>query len=942
MSSGRTLILAAALVMAIAPASSARDQSGDNWYFGTNGGVTFVNGTPEPLTGGQINQTEGCASISDSSGNLLFYTDGISVWNASHSVMPNGTSLKGNPSATQSAVVAPKPGDSNTFYIFTVPAIGSEDGLNYTVVDMTLDSGNGDVVSEQKNINLMATCSEEVTATVHANGTDIWVLARPYGSNQFHAFLVTSSGVNETPVISSAGTATSVGGSIGYLKASPTGDKLGMAYYYGATAEVYDFDASTGQVSNAVNLGMIPNAYGLEFSQDGALMYVTSSGTVYQFDLTAGDIPGSRVEICTISTGWAMQLAPDGKIYIVRMSQSALGVINSPNTVGTDCGCTQDGPTISGTGQLGLPTFIQSFFAASADFSTAENTPLDFAQDDFATPYNDTTTETLAQVKFTSVPDNGTLTIDGTEVAANDEALVAELDTLVYTPDDYFNGSDSFTWEGNSGEDYNFNGTFTVEVTPVAQQPSVTLPTGAVIGTQTTNGLVVSRNANDGTEVSHFKITGITGGTLYLNDGTTKVSNGDFITAAQGTAGLKFTPSGESCGFTIAGATSASDDDVSASTRNVSFSATPDAPVVTTTAISAIETDSATSGGNVTDDGGGTISARGVCWSTSSGPTTDDDKTTDGTGTGSFESDITGLTHSTKYYVRAYATNGAGTSYGDEVSFTTTAAMAPTVTTADISEITATTATAGGTVTDDGDDTVTARGVCWSTSEEPTVDDNTTEDGTGTGAFTSEITGLTADTAYYVRAYATNSVGTSYGEAVSFTTDEETAAPDLRVTVSATGQSANVGDEVTFQVNVENVGDGNATSVVLRFPLPSGTTFVGAWLVTEQEAQSQPLEAEVEDDEIVVSIGDVAAAEGKVLEIVLESNAAGTVTLQASATSAEQTDAVTAQANSEVEDEYWQIVQTTTPVGLCGMFGFVSPMLLMIGMIALKRQVRRP
>ena len=144
-------------------------------------------------------------------------------------------------------------------------------------------------------------------------------------------------------------------------------------------------------------------------------------------------------------------------------------------------------------------------------------------------------------------------------------------------------------------------------------------------------------------------------------------------------------------------------------------------------------------------------------------------RTTDGTGTGEFTSNITGLTAGTTYYVRAYATNAVGTSYGSQVSFT--ADSAPTVTTTAVSNITETAADSGGNVTDDGGDAVTARGVCWSTSESPTIADSKTTDGTGTGEFTSSITDLTGGTTYHVRAYATNAVGTAYGDEVSLTTE---------------------------------------------------------------------------------------------------------------------------------------------------------------------------
>ena len=204
---------------------------------------------------------------------------------------------------------------------------------------------------------------------------------------------------------------------------------------------------------------------------------------------------------------------------------------------------------------------------------------------------------------------------------------------------------------------------------------------------------------------------------------------------------------------------------------DLTFTTSTATPTVTTTAASSITMSTASSGGNVTSDGGASVTARGVCWSTSTDPTISDSKTSDGTGTGSFTSSITGLSPGATYHVRAYATNSEGTAYGSEVSFTTAApTTTPTVTTTAISSIDDTSATSGGNVTSDGGASVTARGVCWSTSTDPTISDSKTSDGTGTGSFASSITGLSAGITYHVRAYAANSVGTNYGSDVSFAT----------------------------------------------------------------------------------------------------------------------------------------------------------------------------
>ena len=202
-------------------------------------------------------------------------------------------------------------------------------------------------------------------------------------------------------------------------------------------------------------------------------------------------------------------------------------------------------------------------------------------------------------------------------------------------------------------------------------------------------------------------------------------------------------------------------------------------PVVTTKDVEEITTESAVSGGEVTDDGNCEVTARGVCWSTKQNPTTEDNKTTDGAGLGSFTSKLTNLESNTTYYVRAYATNEAGTAYGEELTFTTLEGIElPAVVTSDITEVTHNSAVSGGEVTDDGGAEVTARGVCWSTNQNPTVEDNKTTDGAGLGSFTSNLTNLESNTTYYVRAYATNEAGTAYGSIYVFETEEESDTPD--------------------------------------------------------------------------------------------------------------------------------------------------------------------
>ena len=195
---------------------------------------------------------------------------------------------------------------------------------------------------------------------------------------------------------------------------------------------------------------------------------------------------------------------------------------------------------------------------------------------------------------------------------------------------------------------------------------------------------------------------------------------------------------------------------------DIVFTTEAELPIITSVNATEITYNSAKSGGNISSDGSEVITSRGVCWSTSQNPTIVNSHTSDGVSTGSFTSSLTGLQFATKYYARAYAINSVGTSYGNQIEFTTPATI-PTLTTNSVSAITVSSATCGGNIASDGGSAIISRGVCWSTSPNPTVSDNITQNGSGTGLFTSYLTGLSASTTYYVRAYAINNIGTGYG-----------------------------------------------------------------------------------------------------------------------------------------------------------------------------------
>lgn len=197
-------------------------------------------------------------------------------------------------------------------------------------------------------------------------------------------------------------------------------------------------------------------------------------------------------------------------------------------------------------------------------------------------------------------------------------------------------------------------------------------------------------------------------------------------------------------------------------------------PTVSTSSVSSITHNSASSGGNVSNDGNATVTTRGICWSTNQNPTSGNGTcASSGAGTGSYTVSMGSLSQSTQYYVRAYATNSAGTAYGESLSFSTTAAPVinlPTVSTVAITSVTTTSAVSGGNITSSGGAPVTNRGVCVSTSQNPTTNSSCTFEGSGSGVFSTVLSGLNAGTTYYARAFAVNSQGTAYGNQLSFTT----------------------------------------------------------------------------------------------------------------------------------------------------------------------------
>ena len=381
---------------------AASQSQAANWYFGFGGGIQFNQGnnTISSVSDGQLFTNEGCASISDDSGDLLFYTDGTSVWNKNHVIMSNGSGLFGDSSSTQSAIIVPKPDDANIYYIFTVDnnLDGNNFGLNYSEVDITLNGGLGEVTN--KNVNLLDRCSEKITAVLKDCVTkSIWVLTFApedgFSGNYdtFYAYEVNNMGVEDLPIKSPF--SLNISDARGYLKLSPDGKKVANANARDGMF-IYDFDELTGVVSNQEQLIINGNndiPYGVEFSPNSQLLYVHASNgffdqsnpnsnnnpsnhtsSLLQYDLSATNVQSSvRVIDNRQLYRGGLQLGPNGKIYralsaTYQQGLPYLGVINNPNNIGASCDYRHNAISVSpNNSSQGLPPFIASFFNQQID-----------------------------------------------------------------------------------------------------------------------------------------------------------------------------------------------------------------------------------------------------------------------------------------------------------------------------------------------------------------------------------------------------------------------------------------------------------------------------------------------------------------------------------------------------------------------------------------------
>lgn len=328
---------------------NAFSQHANNWRFGNFAGLNFNTNPLTIVSTGLTNNPDNTSSISDVNGNLLFYTDGMSVWNANNAVMPNGSGLIGHGSGGQCAVIVPIP-CSSKYVIFHVTEFSSPGSLNYSVVDMSLNGGLGDVISAQKNVSLGTGWTEKLCAIFNPANSSYWLLTHKWGNNQFVAYTVDATSIATQSVVSSVGSVHSCGSyggahdAMGQLTISRDGSKVINALTCLDQFELFNFNLATGVLSNSIVLPAEGNkAWGTSFSPDSKMLYTSSifGQNIFQYDLnvyTAPAILASKNAVISVgTTGYNfgyMELGPNNKLYIARPGNNSLSVISSPNSFG--------------------------------------------------------------------------------------------------------------------------------------------------------------------------------------------------------------------------------------------------------------------------------------------------------------------------------------------------------------------------------------------------------------------------------------------------------------------------------------------------------------------------------------------------------------------------------------------------------------------------------
>jgi hypothetical protein len=348
----------------------------NHWYFGNGAGLDFSSGSPVAVTDGKLHTSEGSAVMSDTAGNLLFYTDGDTIWNKNHLPMLNGTGLFGcgnYGSTAQAALIVPKPQNDSIYYVFTNDCFENQGvkGFRYSVVNIYLDNGLGSVIS--KNNLLFSPSTEALAATRDSSGNGYWIMTHGYNTNNFYAFHLTDFGLDIVPVVSTIGLNSD--SHIFTINFSPNSKKIAVTnpnVYQ--IDQIFDFNNETGELSNLINLSDNFLAGGSSqaiFSQDNSKLYFMYSGSyIYQYCLnTNQDSTSISSTVNIVASSWdnstfnQFQQCPDGTIIIASQYSDSINFIKYPNKYGVQCEVSIRDFYLGGKQSLlGLPLFVQAYF----------------------------------------------------------------------------------------------------------------------------------------------------------------------------------------------------------------------------------------------------------------------------------------------------------------------------------------------------------------------------------------------------------------------------------------------------------------------------------------------------------------------------------------------------------------------------------------------------
>ncbi|MDY0027251.1 MAG: hypothetical protein RBS33_14775, partial [Lentimicrobium sp.] len=422
-----------------------------NWYFGGHCSITFNNGTPQPLPEGNNYGLAG-AAISDSMGNLLFYTDGYVVYDKINRPTPNGIGLHGK-YCYQGSIILQVPGKKNLYYITNVfhesynPLVIPETGILYSVFDITLNNGFGDIVEGQKNIPIYLPSSgyaaNKLTAVRHRNNNDIWIITRSFPGDKFYSFLLSSEGLSTVGLISQSLINISYSDEplqhFGEVNISPDGTKFAAAYSALGCIEYGAFNTETGRYTpqfiispDTICSGLEHSSpVGIEFSPDSKLLYCCHNdhsnfecAVIQQFDVSIPDSALVKQSEITIGIGVAglLQTGPDGKIYGGLFGDNRLSVIHNPNARGLFCNF-QFASVSLGEGNreyfYGLPQMLQKYFSYINYTAACTNQP------------------TLFTPNIYPVPDSVCWNFGDASSGVNDTSTLLNTSHVYHTPGDY-------------------------------------------------------------------------------------------------------------------------------------------------------------------------------------------------------------------------------------------------------------------------------------------------------------------------------------------------------------------------------------------------------------------------------------------------------------------------------------------------------------------------